>query len=159
MADYIETGDNDNAIEEEMHGDLHTRDTRDDDHDNNSPHTTNKSTSVDQQQQTLPQDTAATKPTESPPEPKKRKRPTWWPSGDIVEWIKDAKKARPLPHIEIILSNEQRKRKHWQMNSTKAETPHTEHETANYTHRTACIPKRGPRDKNEGMERVLNGSE
>ena len=24
MADYIETGDNDNAIEEEMHGDLHS---------------------------------------------------------------------------------------------------------------------------------------
>ena len=82
MADYIETGDNDNAIEEEMHGDLHTRD---DDHYNNSPHTTTNSTSVDQQQQTLPQDTAATKPTERPPEPKKRKQPTWWPSGDIVE--------------------------------------------------------------------------
>ena len=109
MADYIETGDNDNAIEEEMHGDLHTRD---DDHYNNSPHTTTNSTSVDQQQQTLPQDTAETKPTERPPEPKKRKWPTWWPSGDIVEWIKDAKKARPLPYIEIILSNEQRKRKH-----------------------------------------------
>ena len=140
MADYIETGDNDNAIEEEMHGDLHTRDTRDDDHYNNSPHTTTNSTSVDQQQQTLPQDTAATKPTERPPEPKKRKRPTWWPSGDIVEWIKDAKKARPLPHIEIILSNEQRKRKHWQMNSTKAETPHTEHETANDTAQNSDQP-------------------
>ena len=63
MADYIETGDNDNAIEEEMHGDLHTRD---DDNYNISPHTTTNSTSVDQSQQTLPQDTAATTPLERP---------------------------------------------------------------------------------------------
>ena len=36
MEDFIETGDNDTAIEEEMHGDLQTSD---DDHYNNSQHT------------------------------------------------------------------------------------------------------------------------
>ena len=60
MADYIETtGDNDTVIEEEMNGDLHT---------------TTNSTSVDQPQHTLPQDTAARKQAERTPKPKKRKR-------------------------------------------------------------------------------------
>ena len=47
MAGYIQTGDNDTAIEEEMHGDLHTSD---EDHYNNSLHTTTNRTSVDQPQ-------------------------------------------------------------------------------------------------------------
>ena len=43
--------------------------------------------------------------------PKKRKRMQWWPSENIVKWIEDAKKSRPLPQIEIMIYNEQRKRK------------------------------------------------
>ena len=74
MADYIETGDNDTAIEEEMHGDLQTSN---DEHYNNSPHTTTNRNSVEQAQQTLPQDTAKTTPVRRPLDPKKRKRLPW----------------------------------------------------------------------------------
>ena len=66
---------------------------------------------IEQPQQTLPQDTVKTTPVERPLEPKKRKRLPWWLSGNIVEWIEDAKKARPLPHTKIILNNVRRKRK------------------------------------------------
>ncbi len=59
MADYIKTVEYDNAIEEEMHGDLQTSD---DDPYKNSPHTTTNRNSVAQQQQTLPQHTAKTTP-------------------------------------------------------------------------------------------------
>jgi hypothetical protein len=71
------------------------------------------------------------------------KRP--WPSGNIVEWIEDAKKVRPLPHIEIILNNVQSKRKRWQMNRAKAETRHDEHETANYTAQSSDQPEKPTR--------------
>ncbi len=91
MADYIETGDHDTPIEQEMHGDLETSR---DDHYNNSPHTTTNRISVEKPQQTLPHKTT---PVERPLDPKKRKLLSWWPSGNIVEWIEDAKKARPLP--------------------------------------------------------------
>ncbi len=114
-----------------MHGDLQTSDN---DHYNNRPHTTtNRTTSVEQPQQTLPQDTAKITPVERPLDPKKRKRLPWWPSGNIVEWIEDAKKARPLPHTENILNRVQGKRKRWQINSAKAEKTHNEREAANYT--------------------------
>ena len=72
MADYIETEDNDTALEEKMHGDLQTSDN---DYYNNSPHTTtNRIISVEQPQQTLLQDTAKTTPVERLLDPKKRKR-------------------------------------------------------------------------------------
>ncbi len=50
MANYIKTGDNDIAIEEEMHGDPQTSD---DGHYNNGLHTTTNRNSVEQPQQTL----------------------------------------------------------------------------------------------------------
>ncbi len=58
-----------------MAGDLQTSDN---DHYNNSPHiTTNRTTSIEQPLQTLPQDTAKTKPIERPLDPNKRKRLPW----------------------------------------------------------------------------------
>jgi hypothetical protein len=78
-----ERGDTDTAIEEEMHGDLQTSDNV---YCNNIPHTTtNRTTSVKQPQQALPQNTAKTTPVERPLDPKKRKQLPWWPSGNIVE--------------------------------------------------------------------------
>ena len=71
IAEYIETGDNNTAIEKEMHGNLQTTD---DDHYNNSPHTTTIRNSVEQPQQTLPQDTAKTTRVERPLDPKKVKK-------------------------------------------------------------------------------------
>ena len=135
-----------------MHGDLKTSDNGDY---NNSPHTTTYRNKVEQPQQTLPQNAAKTTPVERPLDPKKRKWLPWWPSGNIIEWIEDAKKARPLPHTEIILNNVQRKRKRWQMKNAKAEPRHMrhkEHETANYTthHRTATSRK-NPHDTHKGM--------
>ena len=47
MADYIETEDNDTALEEKMHGDLQTSDN---DRYNNGPHTITNKNSVKQSQ-------------------------------------------------------------------------------------------------------------
>ncbi len=110
IADYIVIGNNDTAIEDEMHGDLHTHVTI---IINIIAHT---------QQPTAPASTSHNKPYHETQQrrykqkdtaraPKKRKRMQWWPSENIVKWIEDAKKSRPLPQIEIMIYNEQRKRK------------------------------------------------
>jgi hypothetical protein len=63
----MKKGDNDTAIEKEMHRDLQT--SEDGDY-NKSSHTITNRNSVEQPQQTPPQDTAKTTPVERPLDPK-----------------------------------------------------------------------------------------
>ena len=72
----------------------------------------------------------------------------------VVNVLKTQKtrKAHPLPHTEIILNNIQRKRKRWQMNSTKAETTHNEHETAKYTAQNNDQTENPTQDTHEGIK-------
>ena len=94
-----------------MHGDLQTSD---DDHYNKSPHTTTNRTSVDPSHNKPYHKTRHSRNDTSrkTARPKEAQTATMVAmSGNIDEWIKDAKKIRPLPHIEIILTNVQRKRK------------------------------------------------